>query len=43
MMFKEMAIEAIRRHWYYEPGELEAMPEEKIREIWNSLCEWLGD
>ena len=39
---KEMMINLIRQHWYYEAGTLESMTEEEVREIYESLIDWIG-
>lgn len=38
---KEYMIKIIRTHQYYEDGILEALDEEKIREIYNDVIDWL--
>lgn len=40
-MFKGFMIALIRRHWYYAEGSLEKMSEPEVREIFESLLDWL--
>ena len=38
---KEYMISIIRAHQYYEAGTLEAMNEENVREIYESIIDWI--
>ena len=40
-IMKEYMISIIRKHQYYEAGTLEAMNEEKVREIYESIIDWI--
>lgn len=38
---KAYMIEIIRNHWYYEDGVLESKSESEVKEIFDSLIDWL--
>lgn len=39
---KEYMIEVIRRYQYYEAGTLESMTESEVRDIYETLIDWIG-
>ena len=39
---REYMIGIIKQHWYYREGELEAMTEQQVREIYERLIDWIG-
>lgn len=39
---KELMIETIRRCWFFEPGSLESMGLDEVREIYEALIDWLS-
>lgn len=39
---KEYMIEVIRRYQYYESGTLESMTESEVRDIYETLIDWIG-
>ena len=41
-MIKQMMIDLIRQHLYYEKNVLEDMTEEEVREIYESLIDFIG-
>lgn len=38
---KAYMIEIIRSHWYYEDGVLESKSESEVKEIFESLIDWV--
>ena len=40
-MDREYAIKVIRDYLYYRDGELEAMTDEELREVYEKLIDWL--
>ena len=40
--WKQIMIDVIRSHQYYEEGSLERLTEEEVREIYENLIDWLG-
>lgn len=38
---KEYMIGIIRQHQFYKEGVLEAMSEEEVRDIYESLLDWI--
>lgn len=38
---KQYMISIIRTHQYYEEGTLEVMSEDKVREIYEEIIDWL--
>lgn len=40
---KEYMIEIIRSNWYYKEGSLESKTEEEIKEIFESLLDWIEE
>ena len=42
MTNKESMITIIRQHQYYEDGSLEGMTEEEVRDIFETLLDWIG-
>ena len=38
---KEYMIGIIRQHQFYNEGVLEAMSEEEVRDIYESLLDWI--
>lgn len=38
---KQYMVNVIRAHQYYEDGALEAMSTEQVREIYETIIDWL--
>lgn len=39
---KQLMIDVIRAHQYYEAGLLEGLSEDEVRNIYESLIDWIG-
>ena len=39
---KQLMIDVIRSHQYYEAGLLESLTEDEVRNIYESLIDWIG-
>lgn len=42
MSYKEYMISIIRQHQYYADGALENMTEEQVKEIFETIIDWLA-
>lgn len=40
--YKDLLIEVIRKHQYYEAGSLESMSFQEVRKIYESLMDWIA-
>lgn len=41
-IFKEFMIDFIRHYQYYADGVLENMTEQQVKEIYDSIIDWIG-
>lgn len=43
MTYKELMINTIRAHQYYEEGVLEAKSEAEVKDIYEALLDWMEE
>ena len=43
MTIRECMIDTIKAYQYYEGGVLESLTDEELKDVYESLLDWIGD